>query len=304
MNLVDDLTAGDRRALARAISAVEDGGPEAAAVLAELQSRVGKAAVIGFTGPPGAGKSTLISAYITHLRRAGRSVGVIAVDPSSPLTGGAVLGDRARMASHIDDDGVFIRSLAARGHLGGLSAAAPFVVDLMDAAGFDVVIIETVGTGQSEVEIAGLAGITVVVFAPGLGDHLQAIKAGIMEIATVLVVNKGDSPLAAATAAHLYAALHLNAGGHREVPIVTTTATTGDGVGDLAETIAGLLSVRPPSPADAPRRLRRMLAALAAENLKEKLLRGTNPEIDSICDEVRGGRLGLAEALRQLARIA
>ena len=303
MSLVDALAAGDRRALARAISAVEDGDAAGRAILAELHDRVGHAHVVGFTGPPGAGKSTLISAYITRLRATGKTVAVVAVDPSSPRTGGAVLGDRARMATHIDDDGVFIRSLAARGHLGGLSAAAPFVVDLMDAAGFDVVIIETVGTGQSEVEIAGLAGVTVVVFAPGLGDHLQAIKAGIMEIANVLVVNKGDSPLAAATSAHLYAALHLNAGGHRDVPIVTTTATTGAGLNELTDAINILQAARPPRPADAHARLRRMLATLAAESLKEKVLNGTAPAIDRICDQMRRGQLPLAEALRQLARI-
>lgn len=301
MSLVDELVGGDRRALARAISAVEDGGAAGAAVLADLHGRTGRAAVLGVTGPPGAGKSTLISAYIRKLRDAGQSVGVIAVDPSSPLTGGAVLGDRARMLSHIDDDGVFIRSLAARGHLGGLSAAVPFVVDLMDAAGFDVVIIETVGTGQSEVEIAGLAGVTLVVFAPGLGDHLQAIKAGIMEIANVLVVNKGDSPLAPATVAHLYAALHLNAAGHRDVPIVTTTATTGAGLDELAEALARLLAARPPRPEDSQARTRRMLATLAAEQLKQRVLGGTDPAIDRICDAVRQGRLPLAEALRQLA---
>lgn len=303
MSLVDDLAAGDRRALARAISAVEDGDAEGQAVLADLHARVGRAQVVGFTGPPGAGKSTLISAYTAKLRAAGKTVGIVAVDPSSPRTGGAVLGDRARMATHIDDDGVFIRSLAARGHLGGLSAAAPFVVDLLDAAGFDLVIIETVGTGQSEVEIAGLAGVTVVVFAPGLGDQLQAIKAGIMEIANVLVVNKGDSPLAAATSAHLYAALHLNAGGHRDVPIVTTTATTGAGLDDLTDAIAGLQAAHPPRPADAHVRLRRMLATLAAESLKEKLLHGADPAIDRICDEMRRGRLPLMEALRQLTRV-
>ena len=302
-SLLADLLGGSRRALAQAISAIEDGDAESASLLGGIQPHVGRAAVVGFTGPPGAGKSTLIGAYIGRLRRAGRRVAVIAVDPTSPLTGGAILGDRMRMAAHAIDDDVFIRSLAARGHLGGLTPAAPFVIDLMDAAGFDVVIIETVGTGQSEVEIAGLASVTIVVCAPGLGDEVQAIKAGILEFADILVVNKGDSPLAAATVAHLFSGLHLNADGPRQVPIITTTATRGDGIAELAVAIETVLVTRPPQPSDTHLRLKRMLAVLAGEWMRDSILSSPLPAVDSLCEEVRHGRLPVQTALRRMAAI-
>ena len=195
----------------------------------------------GFTGPPGVGKSTLVDAYITELRKRDLSVGVIAVDPSSPVSGGAILGDRVRMTSHGVDPQVFVRSIAARGHLGGLSATAAFIVDVLDAAGKDVVIVETVGTGQSEVEVAQVADTKVVVCAPGAGDDVQALKAGIIEIGDVLVVNKADLPDAEPTMKRLAAMLTLR---HRpDVPggwtpeVLATTATTGAGVAALADAI-------------------------------------------------------------------
>jgi LAO/AO transport system kinase len=282
---------------------VEDGGPEVSGLLAGIHPHVGRAAVIGFTGPPGAGKSTLIGAYLGLLRRTRRPVAVIAVDPTSPVTGGAILGDRLRMAAQADDDEVFIRSLAARGHLGGLTPAVPFVIDLMDAAGFAYVIIETVGTGQSEVEIAGLASVTILVCAPGQGDEVQAIKAGINEFADILVVNKSDSPLAASTVAQLYAALHLNVGGPRQVPIVSTIASEGKGIAELDAAIATALASRPPRPRDAHERLKRMLAVLAGQALRDMILCNPSPSVDSLCEEVRQGRLSVDSAVRRFCAL-
>lgn len=302
MDLAARLLAGDQLALARAISAVENGADEAGAILAAVHHRVGGAAVIGFTGAPGAGKSTLVGSYVTWLRARGRKVAVLAVDPSSPHSGGAVLGDRVRMPP-ADADGLFIRSLAARGNLGGLSPAAPLVIDLMDAAGFDTVVIETVGTGQSEIDIAALAAVTVVVCAPGMGDQLQAIKAGLLEIADVLVVNKGDSPLAAATVRDFLGALHRRADRPRDVPVLTTTATTGAGVKALAEAIAQRLAKTPPPPTEGDRRLRRMLAALAAETMRAAVIGGKDPRIDDICAAVRRGGLTVEAAVRLLSTV-
>lgn len=299
MPLLAQLLAGDRRALARAISEVENGTKQGIAILTGIHQRTGRAAVLGFTGPPGAGKSTLIGTFISALRQAGRTVAVLAVDPSSPLTGGAILGDRVRMLAHAEDDGVFIRSLAARGHLGGLSATAPLVIDLMDAAGFDTVIIETVGAGQSEVEVAELASLTVVVCAPGLGDDVQAIKAGILEIADILVVNKGDSPLAAATRAQLYASRHLRSGNHPEVPILVTTATTGQGIEELLAAINARLAVQPPRPTDSDRRIRRMLAAEATRYVRHGVL-AEDAQVYAICQDLRHGRLTVDQALKRL----
>jgi LAO/AO transport system kinase len=200
---------GDRRSIAQAISALENGGEMAFEVRRAIAASQGRAHVIGVTGPPGGGKSTLVSVLIKGLRKKGKTVAVVAIDPSSPFTGGAVLGDRIRMGERQSDDGVFIRSLASRGHLGGLSVAAGDVIDLFDAAGFDVVIVETVGAGQSEVEITRFADTRVVVCPPGLGDDVQAIKAGMLEIADVFVVTKADLPDARKTESELLAMLTL-----------------------------------------------------------------------------------------------
>ncbi|KZY47480.1 MAG: methylmalonyl Co-A mutase-associated GTPase MeaB [Silicimonas sp.] len=235
--LVERLRAGDPRALGRALTIVENGGAAAMALTEALSGSFGKALIVGFTGPPGAGKSTLVDTLIHEWRREGRSVAVLAVDPVSPVSGGAVLGDRTRMGAHSLDDGVFIRSVSARGHLGGLCAAAHDMADVMDAAGWPLILIETVGAGQSETEIAQVADLSVVVCAPGLGDELQAIKAGILEIGDILVVNKSDREDADETAKHLEGMLSLRSGPKREVSVLRVSASTRSGVSALKDAV-------------------------------------------------------------------
>jgi LAO/AO transport system ATPase len=236
--LLSRLLAGDRRALARAISAVENGTPAAAAIAAGISSHLGRAHVVGITGAPGAGKSTLIHALLGELIARGRTIAVVAVDPSSPITGGAVLGDRVRMGAFGAHERVFIRSLASRGHPGGVSKTTGEVVDLLDAAGFDVVIVETVGAGQSEVAIVGIADTRIVVCPPGLGDDVQAIKAGILEIADLLVVNKADLPGAERTVRELKEMLKLRSAAAANVPVLSTCATRGEGIAALVDAVA------------------------------------------------------------------
>jgi len=232
------LRAGDVRALSRAISAVEDSAPESEPLLRALFPHTGAAHLIGITGAPGTGKSTLVDRLAGRFRRAGESVGVIAVDPSSPYTGGAILGDRIRMQDHATDDGIFIRSMATRGFLGGLARATADVALLLDASGKRRLLIETVGVGQGEVEIMGLADCTLVVLVPGLGDEVQAIKAGIMEIADVFVLNKSDREGADRFEQQLKAMLSIvpERAGWR-APVIRTVATENKGIAQLAEAI-------------------------------------------------------------------
>ncbi len=247
--LAEQTVAGDRRALARVLTAVENRTPLAEPLLRRLYPLAGRAHLVGITGPPGSGKSTLVAALTTAARAAGRPVAVVAVDPSSPITGGALLGDRVRMQAHSADRDVFIRSMASRGHAGGLAGTTTAAAAVLDAAGFDLVFIETVGTGQGEVEIAASADTTVVLEAPEMGDEVQAIKAGLLEVADLVVVNKGDKPGAQRTAAQLRSMLiagHGDATGGslapgrprpRQPQVLVTTAATGDGVGDLLAAI-------------------------------------------------------------------
>ena len=228
---------GDARALARAATGIENRDPQASALLDELRPYAGGAVVVGITGPPGAGKSTLVDALAREIRRQGRTAGIIAVDPSSRRTGGAILGDRIRMLDHHADPGIFIRSMATRGNTGGLAAATRDMATLLDAAGKDYVIIETVGVGQDEVEITAVAQITVVVLVPGMGDDVQAIKAGIMEIADIFVINKSDQPGAERTAREIQGMLSL-AQSQPKPRIIRTTATTGDGIGELLQALS------------------------------------------------------------------
>jgi LAO/AO transport system ATPase len=235
-DLVERTRAGDIRAVARLITLVENDSPVLREVAAALSPHSGRAQVIGLTGAPGVGKSTATSALVTTLRAAGSRVGVLAVDPSSPFSGGALLGDRVRMQDHATDDGVFIRSMASRGQLGGLSAAVPQALRVLDAAGYDIVLVETVGVGQVEVEIASLADTTLLVVAPGFGDGIQAAKAGIIEIADVFVVNKADRDGADQVARDLrfmqsLGGPHSSAGAWRP-PIVKTIAARNEGIDD------------------------------------------------------------------------
>lgn len=242
--LVERLLKGDRRALARIVSLIENNAPETRRILGELHRHGGHAHVVGLTGSPGAGKSTLVMQLARELRRRDMRVGIVAVDPSSPFTGGAILGDRIRMQELAGDPNVFIRSMASRGSLGGLAASTRDVVRALDAAGFDTIIIETVGAGQAEVEIVRAAQTVVVVTVPGMGDDIQAIKAGILEIADIFVVNKADRPGADQTAAELRMLLSLDAHrGERDwrVPIVKTSAASGEGIPELADKLAAHL---------------------------------------------------------------
>ena len=236
-DLVEGALAGERRAIAKLITMIENGGDVARGAIAKLYPHTGNAYTVGITGAPGAGKSTLTDKLIKQVREEGLTVGVLAVDPTSPFSGGAILGDRVRMQEHATDPGVFIRSMATRGHLGGLALAAPQAIRVLDAAGRPWVLVETVGVGQVEVEVASATDTTVVVLTPGWGDAVQANKAGLLEIADIFVVNKSDRSGSAETIRDLELMLELSQLGDWRPPILKTVASTGEGVGDLWDEI-------------------------------------------------------------------
>lgn len=238
MELTRRILKGDVRAVARLMTLIENGASEAKAILKSLYAHTGSGYIIGITGPPGSGKSTLTDRLTEELRKRGKTVGIIAVDPTSPFTGGAILADRIRMQRHSLDEGVFIRSMATRGHLGGLARATNDIVDVLDAAGKEVILIETVGVGQDEVEVVGTAHTCVVVSVPGLGDEVQAIKAGVLEIGDVFVVNKADREGANRTATELEMMLHMAPDTGGWLPkVYKTVATKGEGITELLDAI-------------------------------------------------------------------
>ncbi|MGH3931199.1 MAG: methylmalonyl Co-A mutase-associated GTPase MeaB [Pseudonocardiaceae bacterium] len=301
---VDDLVvraqAGQARAVARLISLVEDGAPELRAVAAALAPYTGRAQVVGITGPPGVGKSTSTNVLVTALRAVGKRVGVLAVDPSSPFSGGALLGDRVRMQDHALDSGVFIRSMATRGHLGGIAWATPQALRVLDAAGCDVVLVETVGVGQSEVDVVSLADTTLVLLAPGMGDGIQAAKAGILEVADVFVVNKADRDGADQTVRDLKYMISLGRreqeGPHWRPPIVRTVASRAEGIAELIGAIEehrDWMIARGELDARRQRRAEAEIEAIALERLRERF--GDVRRGGSVSGGVVGGLPGLAK---------
>lgn len=300
--LFERLVAGDRAALARCITLIDD-RELGAAVRQRIHPIAGRATVVGFTGAPGVGKSTLVDAYIAKLQLVGKSVAVAAIDPSSPFSGGAVLGDRIRMHRHTSDPGVFIRSIASRGHLGGLSENIQWTIDAMDAAGMDVVIVETVGTGQSEVDIVEIADTCVVVCAPGLGDDVQAIKAGILEIADVLVVNKVDLPHAEVTAAQLRNMLKLRETNRKNIPIVMTSATLDQGLDDLCGSIERSVQKSPQEKQRLhARRMQRLIAQTAAALTCRMVLECPPDQIAALVSSTIRGESNLEEAAMRMLK--
>jgi LAO/AO transport system kinase len=318
--------AGDARSLARLVSLVEDGGsapgsgvlrPALRTVLRAVAPHTGTAWVIGLTGSPGVGKSTVTDRLVRAYRAAGCRVAVLAVDPTSPFSGGALLGDRVRMSDHATDPGVFIRSMATRGHLGGLSWAAPQALHVLDAAGFDVICVETVGVGQAEVEIAGLADSTLVVMAPGLGDSIQTAKAGILEIADVFVVNKSDRPGAHDVVRDLRNMLAMAGSGGGEAvapvgpgvlawkpPIASVTATTGEGIEELTAKLDAHWTWLGESGLRQERRVRRAreeISAIAVAEIRRRVggLPGES-RLDELAAQVAGGKLDPYSAADEL----
>jgi LAO/AO transport system kinase len=303
--LVDGVREGDRRALARAITLVENADPLAYELVRELYPETGHSYAVGITGPPGVGKSSLISALVRHIRAQDQTVGVVSVDPSSPFTQGALLGDRIRLSDHFLDPGVFIRSMGTRGHLGGLAEAALQALLVLDASGRDLLFLETVGTGQSEVEVIGVADTVVLVLMPGSGDSVQALKAGIMEIPDVIVVNKKDHPAAKTMLNEVRSILSLDPDRARRPPIVLTEAIEGEGVPELWDKIAehrsflqsnGLLDER------RRKNLAGEVFAIASSRAKTHLEQAVanDPELRRLLDEVQRRELDPLTAVREI----
>lgn len=288
--LVTGVLAGDRRALARSISLVEDGEPDGAEIVRRVYPTTGRAASVGVTGPPGVGKSSLVSALVGHARGLGRSVGVVSVDPSSPFTRGALLGDRIRLSDHFLDAGVYIRSMGTRGHLGGLAEATLQALLLVDASGKDVVFLETVGTGQSEIEVIGIADVVLLVLMPGSGDAVQALKAGIMEIPDVIAVNKMDHPAAKTMLQEVRSIVALDPVRERRPAILLTEALRGEGVPELWDALEARraeLEERGELDARRERNLTGEVEALAVARIR-RLVRQAIREDDTVRELVAG----------------
>lgn len=308
-DLSDRLLEGDNRALARAISLIENGDPAGAEIVAGLYPRTGSARILGFTGPPGVGKSTLIGALVRELRARERRIGVLSIDPSSPFTRGALLGDRIRLSEHFLDEGVFIRSMASRGALGGLAEAALQAALVMDAAGFDDVLLETVGVGQAEIDIVDHADTVVLALMPGSGDSIQALKAGVMEIPDVIVINKAEHPLADTMVREVRTALSLGPSGDWKVPIVKTVASKAEGINELLDAIdrhrahveeTGTLEHR------RARNLRSEVLGLAAARMRRELESkiGEDPKVAELLERVVSREMDPATAATQLLEMS
>lgn len=306
--IAEAVLAGDKRSLARAITLIENDDPAGWALVREVFPKTGNANVVGFTGPPGVGKSTLIGALTGELRRDDHKVAVLSIDPSSPFTKGALLGDRIRLTEHFLDDGVFIRSMASRGALGGLAEAALQAALLMDASGFDDVLVETVGVGQGEIDVVDHADTIVLVLMPGSGDSIQALKAGVMEIPDLIVINKSDNPMTDTMVREIRAVLSLSPDTGWKIPIICTEASTGEGVSELAEAVVshrthieaeGTLSER------RARNLRNEVVELAVSRLRRRLEAtiADDAEIGDLLDRVVARELDPASAAAELLEI-
>jgi LAO/AO transport system kinase len=299
---LDRARAGDVRALGRLLSLVEDASPRVRSVIKELLPHAGGARIIGLTGPPGVGKSTVTGALVSAFRAAGARVAVLAVDPTSPFTGGALLGDRVRMQQHATDEGVFIRSMASRGHLGGLAASTPQAIRVLDAAGFELIIVETVGVGQAEVAIASLADSVVVLLAPGMGDAIQAAKAGLLEVADLFVVNKADKPDAQHVVRDLRTMIARADRGPADwkPPILTAIATQGEGISELVTRLEAHWSWLNSTGELAGRRqarAREEITALAFAALRGRL---AADRVDGLARQVADGTLDPFQAAEEL----
>jgi LAO/AO transport system kinase len=303
--LLEGVRSGDRRALARTITLIENSDPLAYELVRELYPDTGRAYSVGITGPPGVGKSTLIAALIRHLRAQDKTIGVVSVDPSSPFTQGALLGDRIRLADHFLDPGVFIRSMGSRGHLGGIAEATLQALLVLDAAGRDLLFLETVGTGQSEVEVIGVADTVVLVLMPGSGDSVQALKAGIMEIPDVIVVNKRDHPAAKTMLNEVRSILSLDRERDWRPPIVLTEALTGDGIEELWDKVAGHRAHLESNGLLDERRRKNLAGevfAVASSRAKTHLEEAVadDPELRRLLDEVQSRELDPLTAVREI----
>ncbi len=277
MDLAQELIKGNHRAIARAISLAENNRSAAQEMMKKIFPNTGKSLVVGVTGSPGSGKSTLVDQMVVHLRKNGKKIGIVAVDPSSPFTGGAILGDRIRMMRHSTDPEVFIRSMAARGHLGGLAKATGEAIAILEAAGKDFVLVETVGVGQDEVEVVKLADIVLVILIPGAGDEIQAFKAGIMEIADIFVLNKADSPGTEKTEKQLQAMLDLGFEGETMPPVFKTVATEGEGVEHLVNEVDKLVESKSQEFIDS--RKKRLISWMLRDIISEKIYQAVSQNI-------------------------